>query len=48
MSERPTIVDQEDVRQGKSGVGVRQVLTIGLALVIVAFIALYFILKATS
>jgi hypothetical protein len=48
MSERPTRVDQQDVRQGKTGVGVRNVLVGGLILVIVAFVAVYFILKATS
>lgn len=48
MSERPTRVDQQDARQGKSGVGVRNVLVGGLVLVIVAFVVLYFILKATT
>ena len=46
MSERPTKVDMVDARQGKNGLGVRRVLGFGLVLVIVIFIALFFILRA--
>ena len=42
MSEQPTRLDQQDARQGRSGVGVRNVLVGGLVLVIVAFAAVYF------
>lgn len=46
MSERPTKLDQTDARQGKSGVGVRHVLVWGLILVIVAFVVIFFVLRA--
>ena len=48
MSERPTKLNLQDARQGKSGVGVRNVLIGGLTLVIVAFVVLYFVLRATT
>lgn len=43
MSEKPTRLDQQDARQGRSGVGVRNVLIGGLVLIIVAFAAVYII-----
>ncbi len=48
MSERPTRVDQQDARQGKSGVGVRNVLVGGLILVIVAFAAIFIVMTYMS
>ena len=48
MSERPTRVDQQDARQGKSGVGVRNVLVGGLVLVIVAFAAIFIVMTYMS
>ena len=46
MSQTPTKIDKTDASQGKTGVGVRKVLIGGLVLVIVAFVAIYFILNA--
>lgn len=46
MSERPTKLDTTDARQGKSGVGVSKVLGWGLALVVVVFVVIFFILRA--
>lgn len=46
MSNQPTRMDKQDARQGRSGVGVRNVLIGGLALVIVAFVIVYFVLRA--
>lgn len=46
MSNQPTRLDKQDARQGRSGVGVRNVLIGGLVLVIVVFIILYFVLRA--
>ncbi|MCW6507193.1 hypothetical protein [Lichenifustis flavocetrariae] len=48
MSKIPTSLDQQDARQGKTGVGVRNVLVWGLILVVVAFVVIYFVLKGTS
>ncbi len=48
MSERPTRVDPTGAKQGKSGLGVRYVLIGGMALVIVIFIVLAFVLSRTS
>lgn len=48
MSQRPTKLDQTDARQGKSGVGVSKVLAWGLILVIVAFVIIFFVLRATT
>ena len=48
MSERPTLVDKTDARQGKAGVGVRYVLIGGMALVIVIFVVLFVVLRHTS
>lgn len=48
MNERPTKLDLQEARQGKTGVGVRQVLIWGLILVILAFVILYFVLRSTS
>ncbi len=47
MSERPTKVDLQDARQGKTGLGVSKVLVWGLILVCVAFVILYFVLRLT-
>ena len=46
MSERPKQLDRTDARQGKTGVGVRNVLIWGLILVIVAFVVIFFVLRA--
>lgn len=46
MSERPTKLDTTDARQGKSGVGVSKVLGWGLALVILTFVVVFFVLRA--
>ncbi|MBE7220013.1 MAG: hypothetical protein INR64_16205 [Caulobacteraceae bacterium] len=48
MSERPTRLDQQDARQGKTGVGVRNVLVGGLFLVIVAFAAIFIVMTYMS
>ena len=48
MSKIPTRLDQQDARQGKTGVGVRNVLVGGLILVVVAFVVIYFVLRGTS
>ena len=48
MSERPTRLDQQDARQGKSGVGVRNVLVGGLILVVVAFAAIFVVMSYMS
>lgn len=48
MSERPTKLNLQEARQGKTGVGVRNVLIWGLILVCVAFVILYFVLRATT
>jgi hypothetical protein len=48
MSERPTRIDPTEAKQGKTGLGVRYVLIGGLALVIVIFIVLAFVLSRTS
>ena len=45
MSERPTKIDQTDARQGKTGVGVRNVLIWGLILVVVAFVVIFIVLS---
>ena len=45
MAERPIKVDQTDVRQGKTGVGVRYVLGGGLILVIVIFAIVFLVMK---
>ena len=41
MSERPTRVSKTEASAGRSGVGVRYVLTGGLVLVIVAFVLVW-------
>lgn len=46
MSERPTKIDGTDARQGKTGLGVSKVLTWGLVLVCVAFVVIFFVLRA--
>ncbi|MDX7952275.1 hypothetical protein P7D22_13940 [Lichenihabitans sp. Uapishka_5] len=48
MSEKPTRLDQQDARQGKSGVGVRNVLIGGLVLVIVAFVVIFVVMSYMS
>ena len=48
MGDQPTRMDQQDARQGKSGVGVRNVLVGGLILVIVAFVVIYVIMSFTT
>lgn len=45
MSERPTRLDKTEASAGKSGLGVRYVLVGGMALVIVIFIILAFVLS---
>ena len=45
MSERPTRLDKDEARAGKSGLGVRYVLIGGLALVIVIFAVLAVVLS---
>ncbi len=45
MSERPTRLDKTEASAGKSGLGVRYVLIGGMALVIVIFIILAFVLS---
>ena len=46
MSNRPTQLDKQDASQGKRGVGVRYVLVGGLVLVIVAFVIVFFVMRA--
>jgi len=41
-SERPIVVQATPARQGAAGLGVRYVLGIGLALVVIAFAIIYF------
>ena len=48
MSEKPTRLDQQDARQGKTGVGVRNVLVGGLVLVVVAFAAIFVVMSYMS
>ena len=48
MSEQPTRLDQQDARQGRSGVGVRNVLVGGLVLIIVAFGVIYAVMSFTT
>ncbi len=48
MSDGPTRIDPTGAKQGKSGLGVRYVLIGGLALVIVIFVILAFVLSRTS
>lgn len=45
MSERPTRLDKTEASAGQSGLGVRYVLIGGMALVIVVFIILAFVLS---
>lgn len=46
MSERPKKIDLTDARQGKTGVGVSKVLAWGLILVVIAFVVIFFVLRA--
>jgi hypothetical protein len=46
MSNEPTQLDKQDARQGKRGLGVRNVLIVGLVLVCVAFAIVYFVMRA--
>ncbi len=48
MSERPTRLDKQDARQGKTGVGVRNVLVGGLILVVLAFAVIYVVMTYMS
>lgn len=45
MAQQPIKLDQTDASQGRKGVGVRYVLIGGLALVIVIFVVLFFVMK---
>ncbi len=47
MSDRPTKIEKTDARQAKSGLGVRYVLIGGLVLVVVIFVALFFVLRGS-
>lgn len=44
-ADRQTQIDQQDARQGKTGVGVRYMLAGGLILVILAFAIIYLVMR---
>ena len=45
MDDRPTKIEQTDARQARTGVGVRYVLVISLALVIAALLVVFLVVR---